>query len=77
MTVQDALSWALIKTTTDCKKLNDEDEADNRHPRWVCFGNGNVLIDNDGENVKLYYADNDTSTAQRTATVRQPTVRLF
>ena len=33
----------------------------------VCFGNGNVLIDNDGNNVKLYYADNDTSTAQRTA----------
>lgn len=33
----------------------------------VCFQTGNVLIDNDGENVHLYYADSDVGTAQRTA----------
>jgi len=33
----------------------------------VCFQTGNVLIDNDGENVRLYYADSDVGTAQRTA----------
>jgi exopolysaccharide biosynthesis protein len=50
------------------KNSMTKDEAEKLGIRdSVCFGNGNVLIDNDGENVKLYYADNDTSTAQRTA----------
>ena len=33
----------------------------------VCFQTGNVLITHDGDSVKLYYADNNTGTAQRTA----------
>ena len=33
----------------------------------VSFQNGNVLIDHDGENIELYYADSNTGTAQRTA----------
>ena len=33
----------------------------------VCFQTGNVLITHDGDNVVLYYADNNTGTAQRTA----------
>ncbi len=33
----------------------------------VSFQNGNVLIDHDGENIHLYYADSNTGTAQRTA----------
>lgn len=33
----------------------------------VSFQNGNVLIENDGSNIKLHYADNNTGTAQRTA----------
>ena len=33
----------------------------------VCFQTGNVLIENDGENIKLNYADSNTGTAQRTA----------
>lgn len=50
------------------KNSMTKDEADRLGIRdGVCFGSGNVLIDNDGENVKLYYADNDNSTAQRTA----------
>ncbi len=33
----------------------------------VSFQNGNVLIDREGEKVNLYYSDNNTGTAQRTA----------
>lgn len=33
----------------------------------VSFQTGNVLIDHDGENIQLYYADSNTGTAQRTA----------
>lgn len=33
----------------------------------VCFQTGKTLITNDNGNVTLYYADNDTGTAQRTA----------
>jgi len=33
----------------------------------VCFQTGNVLITHDGDSVKLYYADKNTGTAQRTA----------
>lgn len=33
----------------------------------VCFQTGNVLIENDGENITLNYADSNTGTAQRTA----------
>lgn len=33
----------------------------------VCFQTGNSLISNDGGNITMYYADNDTGTAQRTA----------
>lgn len=33
----------------------------------VSFQNGNVLIDSENGKVKLYYADNDTGTSQRTA----------
>lgn len=33
----------------------------------VCFQNGNLLIDNENGSVRLYYADNNTGTAQRTA----------
>ncbi len=33
----------------------------------VSFQNGNVLIDHDGDNLHLYYADSNTGTAQRTA----------
>ncbi len=33
----------------------------------VSFQTGNVLIDHDGDNIHLYYADSNTGTAQRTA----------
>ncbi len=33
----------------------------------VSFQNGNVLIDREGEKINLYYSDNNTGTAQRTA----------
>jgi exopolysaccharide biosynthesis protein len=33
----------------------------------VCFQTGNVLIENDGDNVTFNYADSNTGTAQRTA----------
>ena len=33
----------------------------------VCFQTGNTLISNDGGNITMYYADNNTGTAQRTA----------
>ncbi len=33
----------------------------------VSFQTGNVLIDSDGENIRLHYADSNTGTAQRTA----------
>ncbi len=33
----------------------------------VSFQTGNVLIDHDGDNLHLYYADSNTGTAQRTA----------
>lgn len=33
----------------------------------VSFQTGNVLIDHDGDNINLYYADSNTGTAQRTA----------
>ncbi len=33
----------------------------------VSFQTGNVLIDRDGDNIRLHYADSNTGTAQRTA----------
>lgn len=33
----------------------------------VSFQNGNVLIEQQGENIQLHYSDSDTGTAQRTA----------
>lgn len=33
----------------------------------VCFQTGNVLIEQDGDNVKLHYGNNNSGTAQRTA----------
>lgn len=46
-------------TKAEAEKLNIRDA--------VSFQNGNVLIDHEGEKINLYYSDNNTGTAQRTA----------
>jgi len=46
-------------TYTQAQQLNIRDA--------VSFQTGNVLIDHDGDNIHLYYADSNTGTAQRTA----------
>lgn len=51
-----------------CKESMTKDEADKLGIRdAVSFQNGNVLIEQSGTEVKLYKADSDTGTAQRTA----------
>ena len=51
-----------------CKNSMTKTEAESLGIRdAVSFQNGNVLIDHDGEKVNLYYSDNNTGTAQRTA----------
>ena len=46
-------------TRTEAEKLGIRDA--------VSFQTGNLLIDHDGDNIQLYYADSNTGTAQRTA----------
>lgn len=48
---------AMIKEQADQLGIRDA----------VCFQRGNMLIERNGSSVKLYYADNNTGTAQRTA----------
>lgn len=51
-----------------CKNSMSEAEAKKLGIRdGVCFQNGNLLIDHEGEKVNLYYSDKNTGTAQRTA----------
>lgn len=51
-----------------CRESMTKKEADELGIRdAVCFQTGNVLIEQSGSAVKLYKADNDTGTAQRTA----------
>lgn len=51
-----------------CRESMTKKEADELGVRdAVCFQTGNVLIEQSGSAVKLYKADNDTGTAQRTA----------
>lgn len=51
-----------------CRESMTKKEADELGIRdAVSFQNGNVLIEQSGNDVKLYKADNDTGTAQRTA----------
>lgn len=51
-----------------CKNSMTKAEAESLGIRdAVSFQNGNVLIDHEGEKVNLYYSDNNTGTAQRTA----------
>ena len=51
-----------------CREGMTREQADKLGIRdAVCFQNGNVLIEQDGENVKLHYGNSNTGTAQRTA----------
>ncbi len=51
-----------------CKEGMTKAEAEKLGIRdGLSFQNGNVLIEQDGENVKLNYSDNNTGTSQRTA----------
>lgn len=54
--------------TLICKNSMTKAEAEALGIRdAVSFQNGNVLIDHEGDKVNLYYSDNNTGTAQRTA----------
>ena len=51
-----------------CREGMTKKEADELGIRdAVCFQTGNVLIQQNGNDIKLFHADNDTGTAQRTA----------
>lgn len=56
------------KNNLICKNSMTKAEAESLGIRdAVSFQNGNVLIDHEGDKVNLYYSDNNTGTAQRTA----------
>ena len=51
-----------------CRDSVSKAEADKLGIRdAVCFQTGNVLISQNGDDIKLYYGDSNTGTAQRTA----------
>ena len=51
-----------------CRESMTKAEADKLSIRdAVCFQNGNVLIEQSGDTVKLHYGNNNSGTAQRTA----------
>ncbi len=51
-----------------CRETMTKQQADSLGIRdAVCFQTGNVLIEESGDTVKLYYSNNNSGTAQRTA----------
>lgn len=72
MVWNDNLKRTFMGFTVDnkliCRESMTQAEADSLGIRdAVSFQNGNVLIEQEGESVKLYYSDSNTGTAQRTA----------
>ena len=69
---QDSLKRTFIGFDSNdklvCKEGMNIEQAEKLGIRdAVSFQNGNVLIEPDGENIKLHYSDDNTGTAQRTA----------